>query len=307
MIPDYLSELGARIAVKIAHTPFPRPIQCFLNRLYIRWFKIDMSEFETENPCLYPTLNNLFIRYKKVIEFYEEENILISPADGIVVAEGEIKKGEALQIKGISYSIARLLGDRRKGGNGVEEKKRKEREKESERIKVKGQKREGRREEEISELVKRLEGGVFINIYLSPRDYHRFHAPTDMEVERGWIIGGGLKSVRPSVLKREPVFTENRRVVLECRDGRGNRFYFIAVGAIVVGRIVFNFDSRLSEIIPAGEIKEFNYQKTRLKKGEELGRFEFGSSILLLFPPETFKYLNQKERVEVGDILGELF
>ena len=264
MIPDYLSELVAKIVVKIARTPFPRPIQCLLNRAYVKFFDIDMSQFETSNPCLYPTLNDLFIRYKKVVEFYEDEEIVISPADGLIVGEGEIGENGVIEVKGQEYSISRLVG------------------------------------EEVD-----LKGGYFVNIYLSPKDYHRFHVPIKMEILEGRAIPGRLKSVRPAVLEREKVYTENKRVVLKCRDWRGNPFYFIAVGAIIVGKIVINFDDRLSRDYP--EPTTFSYSGVQLEKGEELGRFEFGSSILLLFPAGTFKYLNQKERVEVGDILGESF
>jgi phosphatidylserine decarboxylase len=259
-----LSELFAKVVVWVARTPFPKPIQCLLNRAYVKWFQIEMEQFETEDPCLYPTLNDLFIRYKKVIEFYEEEEIFISPADGLVVADGEIENGMALQVKRIKYPISQLL------------------------------------QEEVE-----LEGGYFVNLYLSPRDYHRFHVPIDMEVVRAKYIPGRLKSVRPSVAERELVYPENRRVVLECRDPKGNRFYFVAIGAIIVGKIVLNFDPRLSE--GGKEVREFHYSNLKLKKGEELGRFEFGSSIVLLFSPDSFKYLNQKEKVEVGDILGEVY
>jgi phosphatidylserine decarboxylase len=110
MIP--LSEFLAKIVVWIARTPFPRPIQCWINRWYVNWFDIDMEQFETEDPCKYPTLNDLFIRYKKVIEFYEDEEIVISPADAKVIADGEIEKGMALQVKKIPYKVSQLVGKR---------------------------------------------------------------------------------------------------------------------------------------------------------------------------------------------------
>ncbi|MRJ07058.1 MAG: phosphatidylserine decarboxylase [Epsilonproteobacteria bacterium] len=262
MIP--LSEFLAKIVVWIARTPFPRPIQCWINRWYVNWFDIDMEQFETEDPCKYPTLNDLFIRYKKVIEFYEDEEIVISPADAKVIADGEIEKGMALQVKKIPYKVSQLVG------------------------------------EEVN-----LDGGFFINLYLSPRDYHRFHVPIDMEVLKARYIPGKLKSVRPSVIERELVYPENRRVVLECKDIKGNRFFIVLIGAIIVGKIVINFDPDLGK--NPRKYQEKEYQGLKLKKGEELGRFEFGSSIVLLFPPDGFKYLNQKEEVEVGDILGESY
>jgi phosphatidylserine decarboxylase len=75
---------------------------------------------------------------------------------------------------------------------------------------------------------------------------------------------------------------------------------------MIVGKIVMNFDERLQKDYK--EITTFEYDTPiKLKKGDELGRFEFGSTILLFFGPEHFKYLNQKDYVEVGDILGEIF
>ncbi len=253
------------LVVKIATTPFPKPIQCFINKLYVKIYDIDMSEFEPENPCEYKTLNDLFIRHKKYIEFYEDEDIVVSPSDSKVIADGEIENDIVYQIKGKSYSIKELIPYETK-----------------------------------------LNGGYFINLYLSPKDYHRYHVPIDMEIVKATYIPGTLKPVKPSVLEKEIVFPKNKRIVLRCKDSKNRYFYFVAVGAMIVGKIVMNFDERLQKDYK--EITTFEYNEpVKLKKGDELGRFEFGSSILLFFGPEHFKYLNQKDDVEVGDILGEIF
>jgi phosphatidylserine decarboxylase len=259
------SRLLSNLVVKIARTPFPKPIQCFLNRMYVKIFDIDMLEFEPSDPCLYPTLNDLFIRHKKVIEFYEDEEILVSPSDSLVIAHGEIEDNYVYQIKGKKYKLGELIP-----------------------------------------YNVNLDGGYFVNLYLSPRDYHRFHVPIDMEIVKATYIPGDLKPVKPKYLEKEIVFPKNKRVVLECRDLRGGYFYLVAVGAMIVGKIVMNFDERLSK--DYNEITTFEYtEPIKLQKGDELGRFEFGSSILLFFAPEHFKYLNQQDFVEVGDILGEIY
>lgn len=259
------SRLLSKIVVKIARTPFPKPIQCFINKLYVKIFDIDMSEFIPEDPCEYPTLNDLFIRHKKYIEFYEDEDIVVSPSDSQVIADGEIEEGYVYQIKGKKYKLEDLIPDNPK-----------------------------------------LDEGYFINLYLSPRDYHRFHVPIDMEILKATYIPGELFPVKPSFLEKELVFPKNKRIVLKCRDKKDRIFYFVAVGAMIVGKIVMNFDDRLKKDYE--EITSFEYETPiKLKKGDELGRFEFGSSILLFFGPEHFKYLNQKDYVEVGDILGEIF
>ena len=258
------SRFISNIVVKLARTSFPKPIQCFINKLYVKVYKIDMSEFLPENPCEYKTLNELFIRHKKYIEFYEDEDIVVSPSDSLVIADGEIEDDQVYQIKGKKYSLKELIPYETK-----------------------------------------LNGGYFVNLYLSPSDYHRFHVPIDMEIVKATYIPGDLKPVKPSFLEKELVFPKNKRIVLKCKDSKNRCFYFVAVGAMIVGKIVMNFDDRLNRDYE--EITTFEYEGVKLKKGDELGRFEFGSSILLFFGPEHFKYLNQKDYVEVGDILGEIF
>jgi len=251
---------------KFAKTKFPKPFQCFLNKMYVRIFDIDMELFEEENPCNFETLNQLFIRKKKRIEFYDDEDVLCSPSDGVITEYGEIVKNRAYQIKGKSYLIKELIPD--------------------------------------SDLDK----GFFINIYLSPKDYHRYHTPIDMEVLSATHIPGALYPVNlPSLNKRDSLFVKNERVVLRCRDKKERIFYFVAVGALNVGTIIFNFDERIKTNVSDSKITTFEYKNLYLKKGEELGRFEMGSTILLFFGEEHFKYLNQKEEIEVGDILGEIY
>jgi len=259
------SRLLSSIIVKLARTPFPKFIQCFINKTYVKIYDIDMSEFTPEDPCEYKTLNDLFIRHKKYIEFYEDEDIFVSPSDSLVLYEGEIEQNQAYQVKGKKYFLPELLAE----------------------------------DVDLSE-------GYFVNLYLSPRDYHRYHVPIDLQVVKATYIPGDLMPVKPSYLEKELVYPKNKRIVLKCKDSKDRFFYFVAVGAMIVGRIIMNFDERLQR--DYDEIKVFEYEEPiNLKKGDELGRFEFGSSILLFFGPEHFKYLNQKDYVEVGDILGEIY
>ncbi|GAB6075011.1 phosphatidylserine decarboxylase [Nautilia lithotrophica] len=259
------SRLLSKIVVKIATTKFPKFIQCFINKTYVKIFQIDMEKYEPENPCDYETLNDLFIRHKKYIEFYEDDDILVSPSDSEVIANGDIEDNFVYQIKGKKYKIDELIPYETK-----------------------------------------IDGGYFINLYLSPSDYHRFHVPIDMEIVKATYIPGELKPVKPAQLEKELVFPKNKRVVLRCKDKKDRYFYFVAVGAMIVGKIHLNFDERLQK--DYNEITTFEYKNpVKLRKGDELGRFEFGSSILLFFGPDHFKYLNQQDNVEVGDILGEIY
>jgi phosphatidylserine decarboxylase len=259
------SRFISSIIVKLATTAFPKSVQCFINKTYVKFFGIKMSDYEPEDPCDYPTLNDLFIRHRKYIEFYEEEDILVSPSDSKVIADGEIEDGYVYQIKGKKYKLNELIP-----------------------------------------YETDLNGGFFVNLYLSPKDYHRFHVPIDMEIVKATYIPGKLYPVKPSYLEKEIVFPKNKRVVLKCKDSKDRYFYFVAVGAMIIGKIVMNFDERLQQ--DYDEVMTFEYNNPiKLRKGDELGRFEFGSSILMFFGPEHFKYLNQKDYVEVGDILGEIY
>jgi len=251
---------------KFAKTKFPKILQCFINKTYVQIFKIDMSLFKEEDACKYPTLNALFTREKKEIEFHEDEDVLCSPSDGLITEYGNIENKTAYQIKGKSYSIDELIP-----GN-------------------------------------KLEGGFFVNIYLSPKDYHRYHVPIDMQVLSATHIPGALYPVNlPSLKKRDNLFIKNERVILRCKDTKDRIFYFIVVGALNVGSIVFNFDKRIKTNISNAKMTTFKYEDLHLKKGAELGRFEMGSTILLFFGEDHFKYLNQKDEVETGEILGEIY
>ena len=256
----------SKIFGKFAKKRFSRPLQCFINKLYVKTFKIDMSLFEEENPCNYDSLNKLFTRKKKNINFYEDDDVVCAPCDGLITEFGEIKQNKAYQIKGKSYDITELIGKNN------------------------------------------LDGGFFVNIYLSPKDYHRYHVPIDMQVLSATHIPGALYPVNiPSLNKRENLFIKNERVILKCKDKKERIFYFVAVGALNVGSMVFHFDKKIKTNIENAKITTFEYNNLYLKKGQELGMFEMGSTILLFFGPEHFKYLNQKTDIEVGEILGEIF
>jgi phosphatidylserine decarboxylase len=260
------SSLLSSVVVAFARTKHPKFIQCLINKFYVKFYGIDMSQFTPESPCDYPTLNDLFIRHKKAIEFYEDESIFVSPSDSKVLMHDEIQENQVYQVKGKKYSLKELLL------------------------------------EDVN-----LNNGYFINLYLSPKDYHRFHVPIDMEIVKATYIPGTLKPVKPSFLEKELVFPKNKRVVLKCRVPKSSKyFYIVAVGAMIVGKIVMDFDERFAK--DYNEVFSVDYKEPiKLKKGDELGRFEFGSSILLFFPEDYFKYLNQKDDVEVGDILGEVY
>ena len=160
------------------------------------------------------------------------------------------------------------------------------------------------KEYKVSDFLKEeLEGYSYTNFYLSPRDYHRFHAPFDLKVLKISFIPGILLSVNEkSLLKNEEVFSKNKRVVLECQDNFGNPFYFIAVGALNVGRIQINF---YPESTNFKESKEVVFDTPIiLKKGDEIGSFLMGSTIVTFSKNWEF-CLKEREKVYFGQLIAK--
>lgn len=243
----------------IANIRFYRPIQCFINEQYIRIFKIDLREFQPF--YYYKSLNELFTRgLRQQREFDKNDNIFISPVDGQVTQIGNVENGKALQIKGFSYSVERLVGDN-------------------------------------------IDSNLsYANLYLSPSNYHRYHAPCDMFVESITHFKGALLPVHfKSLRKNRNLFIVNERVVLKARDKFGNILYFVAVGALNVGGIVFYAEPRIQNKHKLYK-KKFYYKNPKfIKKGEEIGMFKMGSTIVLF--ASQVEILKNDCKISFGDSL----
>jgi phosphatidylserine decarboxylase len=234
-----LTNSASRVFGKIASKKFPSLIQLGINKLYTSITGVDLSMFHPHGH--YETLNALFtreLRFKRDIS--KDPKSIISPADSLISAQGEIEASDALQIKGFSYNIRELLT------------------------------------EHISnEHIEKMIGGEFMNFYLSPMDYHRYHVPMDMQVLKAIHVPGLLYPVNFKYLKKVPsLFVKNERVVLECQDSGGKLFYMILVGALNVGKMTLTFDERIETNIDASEQKVYTYESMHLKKGEEVEREE---------------------------------
>ncbi|PID48325.1 MAG: phosphatidylserine decarboxylase [Proteobacteria bacterium] len=267
-VKKHITNLISTLFGKFASYHFPKPIQIFINKTYVFVLKLDLSEFEQAST--YPSLNALFTRkLKHKRQINSDENIFISPSDGKISEQGKIHKGQSFQIKGSSYDLKDLLG------------------------------KHISQEELLS-----LENGSFINIYLSPRDYHRFHTPCDMKVLKSIHIPGKLYPVNFTYLNKIPsLFCENERVILVCQTQKNQKFYLIFVGALNVGKIVFNFDERIQTNAKAGLETLYEYNDLELKKGDELGCFQMGSTIVILFEDENIQPIQDLENVRFSDVL----
>ena len=140
----------------------------------------------------------------------------------------------------------------------------------------------------------------FAVFYLSPADYHRVHVPFDIKIDKIVYVPGDLYSVKPNRLeKNSTLFCDNRRVVMYGTSEFG-KVAIIMVGALIVGRIVLNFGNR-----PKSRVNKVEEIKIDLKKGEELGTFELGSTVILLMENEILSNLtiHKGQHVLVGQDL----
>lgn len=126
-----------------------------------------------------------------------------------------------------------------------------------------------------------LSGWRALQIYLAPHDYHRFHAPCDLRVLEAVTIPGGLQTVDPALLHRSwRVLTRNRRVLLHCAGPGGEPFAILFVGALNVGGMRFTFDATLGDGPWVASSRTYD-PPAIVGRGEELGRFELGSTVVL--------------------------
>lgn len=256
---------------KFASKPFSKPVQKIINNGYVKLMGLDMTEFDA--PANYPTLNKLFTRsFINDKEITQDANIMISPVDALVTDFGEITKRKAYQIKGMEYDISELFGTYHQ------------------------------------EAVNAVEGGQFVNLYLSPKDYHRYHTPDKLNIISLTHIPGKLYPVNfPLLRNKKNLFIENERVIIECKDQKNNLFVMVLVGALNVGKMVVTFEESINTNSDIKEPQHYTYENLILEKGELFGWFEMGSTILLFSQKDAFTpnvKINQK--VKFSENIGTL-
>ena len=232
---------------KFASKEFPKWFQKIVNNSYVGLMGLDMSEFTPANS--YSSLNALFTRRLKEDRSYSlDSKDFISPCDSLISECGEMKEDYALQIKGMEYKCDELLGNH------------------------------------FSDEEKAVvHNGTFANFYLSPKDYHRYHIPTDLQVLRAVHIPGKFYPVNmPSLNKRVNLFIENERVVLLCETPDKKRFFMILVSALNVGVMQVSFEPRIQTNASAITPQAYDFENLHMKKGDDFGCFEMGSTIVII-------------------------
>jgi len=241
---------------KFASCEFSPWFQKIVNQSYVSLMGLDMSEFHA--PSSYKTLNKLFTRnLREPRHFSLDGNDFISPCDSLISECGDLDESYALQIKGMEYSTDELLGE-----NFTKEEK------------------------------ERVHNGQFINFYLSPKDYHRYHIPMNLKVLKAVHIPGKLYPVNmPSLKGRLNLFIENERVVIKCETLEGKIFYMVLVGALNVGVMQVSFEPRIKTNTDAEVQSVYEYQDLYLNKGDDFGCFEMGSTIVIVSEERMFDLL----------------
>ena len=214
-------------------------------------FKVDLKQAINPDPASYKTFNEFFTRPIKSELRPIANTDLVSPVDGRISQIGAIKQSEIFQAKGHYYTAEALLG-----GDVV--------------------------------VAEKFVQGWFVTIYLSPRDYHRIHMPCTGRLIQQIHIPGRLFSVAPHTVRSvSNLFARNERVVA-LFDTKYGKMAMVLVGAINVAAIETVWDGLITP--PKGKklsSKDYSGQQVTLKKGEEMGRFNMGSTVILLFSKDA--------------------
>lgn len=214
---------------------------------YIRHYQIDESI--VEKPVHeYRTLKEFFCRRLKpgARPIAPGDDVIVSPVDGTVSQLGDICEGTLIQAKGKGYSVAELLGG--------------------------------------SEEAQRYYGGKFITIYLSPRDYHRIHMPVSGRLVRFCYLPGRLYPVNQlGVQHVDRLFARNERLVTYIQTAEQGEVALIKVGALFVGSVKVCYSAATTNVKHGRHTKGEIAGTPRYEKGDEVGWFEFGSTVILLF------------------------
>ncbi|MGX1114377.1 phosphatidylserine decarboxylase [Pseudoalteromonas sp. MBR-15] len=234
-----------------------------LIKLFIKQYKIDMSEAKYPDPAHYKTFNEFFTRPLKegIRPLAEEKDIIAHPVDGAISQLGDVVDGQIIQAKGHDYSLQALLG--------------------------------GNEDDTVPFL-----GGKFATIYLAPKDYHRIHMPIDGTLSKMIYVPGDLFSVNPLTAQNVPnLFARNERVVAIFETDIGP-LAMVLVGATIVASIETIWAGTVTP--PAGkDVFSWNYptkgdNAITLKKGEEMGRFKLGSTVILAWGANQAEFLSDQ-------------
>jgi phosphatidylserine decarboxylase len=239
---------------------------------FIKHYNVDMTEAAIENPEAYPTFNDFFIRKLKpdLRPVVEGPHAMASPVDGTIAQIGQIRKNQLLQAKHFYFDLETLLGC-------------------------------------DTQLAHAFYDGSYTTLYLAPHDYHRVHMPLTGCLEKTIYVPGKLFSVNRITSEVIPhLYARNERLISIWNTDAGP-MAVILVGAMLVGSI---HPVWMRQPIRAKQIMTETFSnKMELAKGDELGYFKLGSTVILLFAPNKISWvpsLTAKSIIKFGQFLGNI-
>ncbi len=270
LIPQHgITRLVGHYADKALGSKTTRAIKWFVDR-----YRVNMGEAANPDINSYKTFNDFFTRaLKEGIRPICDEGFLASPVDGEVSQAGRIRQHYLIQAKNYDYTTLDLLaGDKN--------------------------------------LAEKFDDGNFATLYLAPRDYHRIHMPIDARLVGMKHVPGRLFSVNPLTARNIPnLFARNERVICLFKTKVGMMAQ-ILVGATIVGSIETTWHGTVKGT-HGHKVCNFRYQgeAISLKKGQEMGRFKLGSTVILLFEKNAIS-LNAKMQpgttLKYGEMIATL-
>jgi phosphatidylserine decarboxylase len=272
VLPQYLMPKGAltSLAGRGASARAGRLTTGFVE-WFVRRYKVDMSEAANPDIASYPSFNEFFTRALKPGARPIAQADLVCPVDGAISQFGAIERDLVFQAKGHRYTTTALVG-----GDAA--------------------------------LATQFDHGHFATLYLSPRDYHRIHMPCEGVLTRMVHVPGALFSVNPTTARGVPgLFARNERVVCVFDSPRGP-FVLALVGATIVGSMATVWHGVVNPPRP-GSLREWSYRpgQVSLKRGDEMGRFLLGSTVVLLFPKGTLRFVPDwaaGKAIRMGEAMG---
>ncbi len=249
-------------------------IKNFMIKLIIKFYTVDMNIAVEQKPENYIHFNDFFVRelQAETRPISSEISSITSPVDGAVSQAGFIDNTQLFQAKGKNFSLSTLLANNQN-------------------------------------LVEKFTDGYFSTLYLSPRDYHRIHMPIDGILKKMTYVPGKLFAVNQRTVQNvSDLFARNERTIVYFETEAGP-MVMILVGAIFVGSMETVWHEEMITPPYGKEIRSWDYDDLVLKKGEEMGRFNMGSTVILLFGKNQISWdkgLQEGSTVQMGQLIGKI-
>ncbi|MCE4553695.1 archaetidylserine decarboxylase [Pelomonas cellulosilytica] len=254
VLPQYLLPKRAmtRLAGRIASKPRGGMTTATIRRFVAR-YGVNMDEAAEPSITAYATFNDFFTRALKPGARPIAQAPLVCPVDGAISQVGRIEGDQVFQAKGQHFTTTALVGG-------------------------------------DAQLAAKFRDGLFANLYLSPKDYHRIHMPADGRLLRMVHVPGALFSVNPTTARGVPgLFARNERVVCVFENDTLGTWVLVLVGATIVGSMATVWHGSISR---RGPVREWDYVpgQVALKQGDEMGRFLLGSTVVMLFEKSPLQF-----------------